>query len=458
MTAKTIILSATGLKNVTPRSNAEDEFEFIFGNHKMKLNNIFADFISPAVSKIHKSDPTINKIDFTNKIGKLMITDEILSLIQQLSTGYSIEVKDDQIIQLQNISILLENEELFSLISDKFDTNINESNIDHYLTNLIYFTEISKSINFINYPSIIKYISSHFYVIDKSKIKQLPLCVIYSIISNENLVIESEDSLFEFVKDLFKEKRNEDENEIDEISFYEEIEFTKLSEKKFNEFIEIFPSSEMTQNLWKKLCQCFYTNMNKPSTGNANEERYSFKGTKIEFDGNKSHQFEGIIHYLTQKSGGNVSDNGTVNITASSSYGDRIPKNAVDLHNTQNYFQASGDQRDWLRYDFVESKVCPTHYSVRTRPDSDGDHPRCWVIEGSNTGGENDNEWTILDSHQNDSTLQGKSFSFTFDIKQGNKEFYRYLRIRQTGPNSNNRHYTAISALEYFGIINAEFK
>ena len=80
------------------------------------------------------------------------------------------------------------------------------------------------------------------------------------------------------------------------------------------------------------------------------------------------------------------------------------------------------------------------------------------MIEGSNTGGENDNEWTILDSHQNDSTLRGKSFSFIFDIKQGNKEFYRYLRIRQTGLNSNNRHYTAISALEYFGIINAEFK
>lgn len=95
MTAKTIILSSDGLKNVIPRVDSGNEFDFIFGNHKMKLNNLFADFISPAVSRIHKSDPTTNYIDFTNKIEKLKITEEVLSLIQQLSTGSSVEVKDD---------------------------------------------------------------------------------------------------------------------------------------------------------------------------------------------------------------------------------------------------------------------------------------------------------------------------------------------------------------------------
>ena len=96
---------------------------------------------------------------------------------------------------------------------------------------------------------------------------------------------------------------------------------------------------------------------------------------------------------------------------------------ATDLQNTQSCFKVNKDSRDWLQYDFIESRVCPTHYSIRTRPDCDSDNPPSWVIIGSNTGGENDREWTVLNSHQNDSTLHGKSFSFTFDIKQGNREF-----------------------------------
>lgn len=458
MTAKTIILSSAGLKNVIPRVDSGDEFDFIFGNHKMKLNNLFADFISPAVSRIHKSDPTTNYIDFTNKIEKLKITEEVLLLIQQLSTGSSVEVKDDQIIQLQSISILLENEELFSAIDDKFNIDINESNIDQYLTILTFFSQNSKSSNFINCSGIINYISSHFYDIDESKVKELPLCTVYSIISNENLVIESEDSLYEFIKELFKERReNENESEIEKMSFFEEIEFIRLSEDKFNDFIENFSSGEMTGTLWKKLCKCFYTNMKKSSPNDVKNGRY-FKGQRIEFDGNEYHRFEWIIHYLTQKCGGNVSDKGIVNVTASSVDYTEFPKHAVDLHNTQNYFQANNDPKDWLRYDFVENRVCITHYSIRTRHDCDDMHPRSWVVEGSDTGGENDSEWTILDSHQNDSTLQGKSFSYTFDIKptQVNKKFYCYLRIRQTGPNSNNNHYTCISALEYFGILKEE--
>ena len=142
--------------------------------------------------------------------------------------------------------------------------------------------------------------------------KGLPLCVVHSIISNENLVIESEDSLYEFIKELFKE-RKENESEIDKMSFLEEIEFTRLSEDKFNDFIENFSSGEMTGRLWKKLCKCFYTNMKKSSTNDVKNCRY-FKSQRIEFDGNESHRFEGIIHYLTQKCGGNVSDKGIVNV------------------------------------------------------------------------------------------------------------------------------------------------
>lgn len=141
MTSKKIILSSAGLKNVILRKNSDDEFEFIFGNHKMKMNNIFADFISPAVSKIHASDPIINSINFTDRINGIPITEDVLSILQSLSRGFSVEVRDDQAIQIQSLSILLDNQELFLLINDKFDTNISETNIDQYLTYLKFFSK-----------------------------------------------------------------------------------------------------------------------------------------------------------------------------------------------------------------------------------------------------------------------------------------------------------------------------
>ena len=108
-------------------------------------------------------------------------------------------------------------------------SNINESNIDQYLTYLKFLYQIYPDSNFIDCCSIIKWIASNFYSIDENKILSLPREIIHSIISNEYLVIESEDSLFEFIEKLFSEKDN-----IEFISFLEHVEFERLSESKFN--------------------------------------------------------------------------------------------------------------------------------------------------------------------------------------------------------------------------------
>lgn len=75
-----------------------------------------------------------------------------------------------------------------------------------------------------------------------------------------------------------------------------------------------------------------------------------------------------------------------------------------------------------------------------------------WVIEGSNTG---QNDWKILDSQNNVTCLDDKSVIHTFDIKEklSNDEYYRFLRLRQTGPSSVNYYQLCLSALEYFGSI-----
>ena len=43
--------------------------------------------------------------------------------------------------------------------------------------------------------------------------------------------------------------------------------------------------------------------------------------------------------------------------------------------------------------------------------------------------------WTILNQHDNDRRIKGKNVCYTFEMKE-QREFYRYLHIRQTGTDS----------------------
>ena len=63
---KSFILSSAGLKNLVQNQSYGEDFKFIFGEHEIQMKNLFAEFISPYVSQIHQSDPTINSIHFSN--------------------------------------------------------------------------------------------------------------------------------------------------------------------------------------------------------------------------------------------------------------------------------------------------------------------------------------------------------------------------------------------------------
>lgn len=149
-----------------------------------------------------------------------------------------------------------------------------------------------------------------------------------------------------------------------------------------------------------------------------------------------------IIEHLTKEAGGNVHDKGVVKVTAASEYYGHYAKYAVDIHNNSDYF-ASDDS--FLKYDFIKRKVHPTSYLITTH---NCHNPRNWVIEGSN----NDNNWIILDTRQNETCLTGEWVTCMFDIKSHDKS-YRYLRIRRTGKNSDNSYLLCFSSLDFIGTL-----
>lgn len=175
----------------------------------------------------------------------------------------------------------------------------------------------------------------------------------------------------------------------------------------------------------------------------------------FEYDGNIEHTFSGIIHHLTETCGGNVHEKGIVEVTASSTNSKFYPKFAVDLDNLDNYFHSESQQNSWLKYDFKQKKIHPTKYSIRSRHWGRGhEHLKNWVIEGSNSGG--DDDWVILD-RRNDVTCLDDRYAkavFVIQKKLSDTEFYRYIRLRITGVCSDGReYYIKISALEFFGSI-----
>jgi hypothetical protein len=123
----------------------------------------------------------------------------------------------------------------------------------------------------------------------------------------------------------------------------------------------------------------------------------------------QSAPLDGIIAHLSRKCGGNVHDRGIVNVTSSSRLGGSPTwdgKNAFDLKSSS-VFHSDGrwdahsiphTRNQWISYDFQETKIIPTQYSIRSRADpcaADGSHPKSWLVEVSMDG----SNWTEID-HQ----------------------------------------------------------
>lgn len=448
MSTKSILLSSAGLKNMFTN---DDEFTFIFGETEIRMNRVFAQFISPKVAQFHHSDPTINSLeinyiqDIETQNRKDIFSKDILMLFKSISQGSQISITKEQSIKLRIISIILCNEELLKKIDDLYPIEFDLKNVDLYLQNLKVLYDISRRYGQIELTNMIEPISKNFDKIDQNLLKKMPKPILLSIISDEHFNVSSEDSLFEFITDLF--------DEIDEkspifVTFLEQIKIEKLSIEKFQLFLKEIRLDDMTEILWSNLCTRFLS----PNQNHEKEAKEDESCTEVFYDGNQSHQFNGIIRKMSQECGGNVSDENVVLVTSLNIYlGGYEAKNVVDLDIDNMYF-SSNAENNWIKYDFKEKKVHPTHYSIKSHTSAViPNHLKNWVVEGSN----DDSNWTPLDTRNGDISLNNYMAINTFKIDDSNhqNEFYRFLRLRQTGQNNSNKNYMGLCALEYFGKI-----
>ena len=158
---------------------------------------------------------------------------------------------------------------------------------------------------------------------------------------------------------------------------------------------------------------------------------------------------DGIAAYLARACGNNVHQRGIVVVTGSSclyTYG-AWAHNAIDL-SSRGYFRSNDEANSFLCYDFKERRVSPSSYSIQ----SVTIYPRSWVCEVSNDG----SLWKVVDSRDNTDDLKDEKVPCNFTIaKPESCRNVRFVRLRQTGPNSKDGNWFALRSWEIFGTLSS---
>ncbi|KAK8845782.1 hypothetical protein M9Y10_020702 [Tritrichomonas musculus] len=150
-------------------------------------------------------------------------------------------------------------------------------------------------------------------------------------------------------------------------------------------------------------------------------------------------EFEGIINELKK----NVNIKNEIDITCSCLWGGNS-WNIIEYEDESSYFYTSNFENSWICIEFRKHRIIPTSYTIRSSNDY---HPQSWVIEGS-VDKEN---WEILSEEKDSKVFSRQSIVHSFPIQNQSQHEVKFIRLRQTGKNSNNSHHLYFSAIEFYG-------
>eukprot|EP00497_Spongosphaera_streptacantha_P000248 TRINITY_DN1160_c1_g1_i1.p1 TRINITY_DN1160_c1_g1~~TRINITY_DN1160_c1_g1_i1.p1 ORF type:complete len:203 (-),score=13.02 TRINITY_DN1160_c1_g1_i1:4-612(-) len=161
----------------------------------------------------------------------------------------------------------------------------------------------------------------------------------------------------------------------------------------------------------------------------------------------------GIIHFLGCQLGQvppsqwrNPVEHGLVRVTSSRLVRDSRPAWSIVGRSTVRC-ACKPESNNWMCIDLLKYYVNPTKYTLRHYLSWDTECLRNWVLEASQDG----QTFRTIKEHSNDESLKGKGDTATWSLDNYERRRYRAFRIRQTGPNSNNHKYLALSGFEIYG-------
>ena len=416
-----------------------DEFTFIVNNERFKTTRIIADLLSDKICRNHSNDPTLNEyiINTTSK-GDFSNFLNLINFEQN-------EIPESEFPFISEIINILEINSLNISITN-FPTEITINNVFSFLLkhekyDQIYSENINKEIDFI---------SSHFYEINESNIEEiskLRLSTIEKIISNKRLQLKDENQLLSIINRLYSK-------EIKYSILYEYVCFTNVGSESIAEFIDIFDHNDLNSGIWKSISNRLKQKIEsiEPTSKTRYKEdvqqqkkQTNEKGITFLYKSDKN--FYGILRHLLNEHNGNIKSE--VTVTSSSFIDSDYPENVYLFDNDNKLFYSNKNkgQDQWLCFDFQKHKIIPSNYTIKSTASLD--KPKSWVIEGSN----DNSEWVKIDERNDDASLKNHWTIHTFNISNKTGDAYRYVRIRQTGPNWYNRNYLTFGSFEFYGVF-----
>jgi hypothetical protein len=405
----------------------DQPFVFVANTFEYKCQAIEACFLSPRVCDLMRQDPSMGSFDveYNGTDGE-----KIFGILHSLLRGKTIELDAALSNGLSEISHRLGNAEILNLLID--GDSIELGNICSRLT---LHSNIEDHVD-----REIEYAASHFYEIEESSLRTLPVCVLESVLSCESLRLKDEDSLLEFINTI----------DCDHRLLYRYLKAEYLSCKGIRLLVDDLNPESLDYAIWWSLCRRLLLEVcEMPSEFiHISEKRFSSHevkpaGLEVRFD--EGSPLNGIISFLTRKRGGNIDRKGIVHISSLHDGHNKCWQ--VADHGWSDHWNSKNERNSWISFDFKDRRVSLSHYTLKSH-NGKLHFPRQWVIEGS----DDSTSWTELDSRST-SDLVIRSKVMTYECSKASPHAFQYLRIRQTGPTSSNDHYLVLTNIEFFGLL-----
>jgi hypothetical protein len=412
----TLNLSSAGLHRIEALPIDKD-FAFIVCGSRYQCSIFSASFLSPRVFRLVCADPTIDFIDIGKRSAAVFE-----SLLGFLSLS-SVSVAKESLNEALLISRELENDELVSIISSELYDSI-AITVDNVIR-----VATSRFRCGLDISGEVSFMASHFYEFESDILSSVGLEIGERIVRSSSLCLMNEDSLLEAILSSGHESLN----------CYVECEY--LSDSGIDQYLEFVTLDQLTPDTWASICRRLRHHVEISH----DIDRFSAsQRRRIVTHHYLNDPFDGILKSLRSSCGENPHTGGEVVISASSTMAKR-PHQVVD-YGWNNYWYSNDEANSWLQIDFKNRRVLLTHYSLNSNK-AGSNYIRKWVLEAS----DDEKTWETLDSRDTDE-LVGRSRIKIFPIISSAR-YFRYVRIRQTGTDSNNHHTLVLTNLELFGNV-----
>jgi hypothetical protein len=380
-------------------------------------NIVLAQLLAPSLAKLVASDPTIDSfyVEIEN-------SDDFALFCSLIETGVTIVSPDRHRVYL-SIARQLGNDELIKKLWP-FHPSPDELNATNIMAELQFCEEFDQFGD-----GVLDYAAQHFNEISPLLECQFTARTLDRILSRR-LVLDSEDSLFDFIKN---------ENEKRGGAFFEllsRIDLRYLSMDKIAEFCNLIELRGISAGIWDRIRERLLW-----------RECHTVIQPGIDY-------FDGVFANLKRKTGGNCAVNETITTSASNTHCGTL----TILFDKSDWGQSSYWHHDnvkdgWFQVDLRRRRLMMTHYAIHNSVYwvREYDFLKTWTVEGSN----DKKAWFVIDSRRNDETLHGASkVQALFPCNGGERQAFRFIRLYQRGASHHpSCFHFLISQFEVFGLL-----